>query len=290
MKVQYPGIGRTIRADMRNLAAIFAPLRLTSDWASFKEQLDGIRSLLERETDYEQEAQNLREARSLFGEDDGVVVPRVFEQCSSKRVLTMEYIDGRMGDEVMASNPTQEELDLYGERVVRAALRMFYNRKLYTDPHPGNFIYLDDGRVGFIDFGAVRYFNDDEWDFLRRQEHAKRGTPEDVLAIVQESLQMTDEEMKTKSELVELIVEGFHYYTEPHLQDEPFDYGDREYLRRGVDWLRRVSKHRRMKQKPVNVFLHKQIFQGSALGLQMGGRVHVKRLVDEEIKATGWDL
>lgn len=78
---------------------------------------------------------------------------------------------------------------------------------------------------------------------------------------------MTDEEAKKNPELVQLIVEGFHYYTLPHMQDEPFDYSDVEYLRRGVDWMKRVSKHRRMKKKPINIFFHKQIFQGSALGL-----------------------
>ena len=74
LKIQYPGIARTIRADMRNLAAIFAPLRLTKDWASFKRQFDEVRSLLDHETDYEHEAVNLREARQLFGEDDGIVL------------------------------------------------------------------------------------------------------------------------------------------------------------------------------------------------------------------------
>jgi predicted unusual protein kinase regulating ubiquinone biosynthesis (AarF/ABC1/UbiB family) len=290
IKIQYPGIARTIRADLRNLAAIFSPLRLTSDWKSFKLQFEEVRALLERETDYEQEAENLRDARVLFGEDDGILVPRVFDQYSTRRVLTMEYIDGQTTDQVLASKPTQEQLDMYGERVVRSGVRLFYNRRVYTDPHPGNFLFLEDGRVGLVDFGAIRRLNDEEWSYIERQERAKRGSREDVLKVVQESLEMTDGEMRQNSELVDLIVEGFHYYTEPHIRNEPFDYGDADYVRRGVDWLKRVSKHRRMKQKPVNIFFHKQIFQGNAFGLRMGGRVNVKRLVDEEIKATGWDL
>jgi len=290
LKIQYPGIARTIRADMRNLAAIFAPLRLTKDWASFKVQFDEFRTLLESETDYEREAANLRFARELFSEDDCVVVPRVYDQYSSKRLLTMEYIEGKTTDELLASQPTQEQLDRYGELTVRACLRMFYHRQLYTDPHPGNFLFLPDGRIGYIDFGAIRRLKDEEWAYLHRQEKAKRGSQEEVLAVVQESLEMTDQEMKQNPELVDLVVEGFHYYLEPHVRDELFDYGDPEYVRRGVNWLKRVSKHRRMKQKPVNVFFHKQNFQGSALGLRMGGRVNVKRIVDEEIKATGWEF
>ena len=288
VKIQYPGIARSIRADMRNLAAIFAPLRLTKDWTSFKEQFEEVCTLLEHETDYEREADNLQAARALFGEDDQIVVPRVHEQHSSKRILVMDYIDGLTADQLLESKPTQARLDHYGELTTRACLRMFYNRQLYTDPHPGNFLYLEDGGIGFIDFGAVRRVNDEEWKYIYRQGQAKHGTHEDVLAVVQESAEFSDDEMKTHSELVELMVEGFHYYLEPHVYDGLFDFGDPEYIRRGVEWLERVSKHRRMKQKPINIFFHKQIFQGNAFGLRMGGRVNVKRLVDEEIKVTGW--
>lgn len=290
LKIQYPGIARTIRADMRNLAAIFTPLRLTKDWTSFKLQFNEFLTLLELETDYEREAENLRVVRALFREDDGIVVPRVYDQYSTKRLLTMEYIEGKTTDQLLASRPAQEQLDEYGERCVRTGLRTFYNRLLYTDPHPGNYLFLPDGRVGFIDFGAIRRLSDEEWAYLYRQEKAKRGGADDVLAIAQESLEMTDEEMKRNPELVALVVEGFHYYLEPHVRDGLFDYGDPEYMRRGMDWLKRVSKHRRMTQKPVNIFLHKQIFQGHAFGLRIGGRVNVKRMVDEEIKATGWEF
>ncbi|MBC8355702.1 MAG: AarF/ABC1/UbiB kinase family protein [Planctomycetes bacterium] len=290
VKIQYPGIARTIRADMRNLAAIFAPIRLTKDWTSFKAQFEEFRTLLEHETDYEREAANLRAARALFGEDDHIVVPRVHERYSTKRLLVMDYIDGKTADQLLDSKPTQAQLDHYGELTSRACLRMFYNRQLYTDPHPGNFLYLEDGSIGFIDFGAVRPVSDEEWGYIYRQGLAKHGTHEDVLAVVQESAEFTDDELETHSELVDLMVEGFHYYLEPHVYDGLFDFGDPEYIRRGVDWLRRVSKHRRMKQKAINIFFHKQIFQGNAFGLRMGGRVNVKRLVDEEIKVTGWEF
>lgn len=216
VKIQYPGIARTIRADIRNLAAIFAPVRLTKDWTSFKLQLDEIRTLLERETDYETEAANMREARALFHEDDGIIVPRVHDQFSTKRVLTMDFIDGMTANDALASNPSQDLLNLWGARNVRACLRMFYNRRLYTDPHPGNFLFLDDGRLGFLDFGAVRPLNDEEWGYVHRTALAEREGDEAILALVKESLEMTDDEMKKKSELVELIVWGFHYYIEPH--------------------------------------------------------------------------
>ena len=78
VKIQYPGIARTIREDFRNLIPFLLPARLTKDWENTKDQFDDLRMRLEQETDYELEAANLEKARPLFREDDGIVVPRVY--------------------------------------------------------------------------------------------------------------------------------------------------------------------------------------------------------------------
>ena len=80
VKVQYPGIARTIRADIANLRRLLFPLRLSADWDSLNAQFGEVQTVLESETDYEQEAASLREARSAFREDDGILVPRVFDR------------------------------------------------------------------------------------------------------------------------------------------------------------------------------------------------------------------
>jgi aarF domain-containing kinase len=69
LKVQYPNIGRTIRADFRNLIAFLTPMRLSGDWENIREQFEDVRQKLELETDYEKEAENLRFARAAFGDD-----------------------------------------------------------------------------------------------------------------------------------------------------------------------------------------------------------------------------
>src|SRR5438552_1158043 len=76
VKIQYPGIARTIREDFRNLFLFMLPVRLSRDWENTKEQFEDLRTRLERETDYEQEAAMLEKVRSLFHEDDEIVVPR----------------------------------------------------------------------------------------------------------------------------------------------------------------------------------------------------------------------
>src|SRR6185503_979803 len=87
VKIQYPGIARTIRQDFRNLFFFLLPSRFSRDWKNMQEQVEDLRSRLERETDYEQEAAMSQRVRQLFHEDDGVVVPRVYRELSTSRVL-----------------------------------------------------------------------------------------------------------------------------------------------------------------------------------------------------------
>ena len=94
VKIQYPNIGRTIRDDFRSMKAAAFPMRLTSNWDNFLAQGEDIERMLNLESDYEREADNLRIARQLFTEDDGMVVPEVIPELSTKRVLTMEYLEG----------------------------------------------------------------------------------------------------------------------------------------------------------------------------------------------------
>ena len=71
IKIQYPNIGRTISDDFRNLRALMAPMRLSSDWNNVLAQMNEIHRMLEVEIDYVQEAEHLRIARTAFEEDGG---------------------------------------------------------------------------------------------------------------------------------------------------------------------------------------------------------------------------
>ena len=156
VKIQYPGIARAIREDFRNFFLALLPGRLNKDWQNTKDQFHDLRARLERETDYVAEAAVQEKVRALFREDDGIVVPRVYPQYSTARVLTMEFLDGVHIDKFMARNPSQEERNEFAAKIVRAWSRMLYTGRLsHADLHPGNFLFLDDGRLGLIDFGFV---------------------------------------------------------------------------------------------------------------------------------------
>jgi len=162
VKIQYPGIGRAMHADVRNLMALVFPMRLSKEMDSIRDQVGAMRDMLEQEIDYEQETRNLIEARKLFTPEDGIVVPKVFEQFSSRRVLTAEFIPGPHLCNFLKTNPSQELRDAFGLKISRAWFRMYFANASYADPHSGNYVFMNDGRLGLLDFGCIQRFTADE--------------------------------------------------------------------------------------------------------------------------------
>ena len=261
VKIQYPAIGRSIRSDFRNLSAFLLPLRLGRGWEPVKAQLEEIRRVIEQETDYQQEAEWQRRARSLFHEDDPILVPRVYDELSTRRVLTMEYLDGVHIHAFLAGNPSQELRDHFGGLIVQAGCRLHYaGRLLYADPHPGNYLFRADGRLGLLDFGCVRPYTDREWECNRLADLAIRGGDDDVVRALRASLGLAEGE-EIDPEILARNVEFGRWIWRPYWHDGPFDFGDPGYLREGVDRFAALGRARiTAPWLPMNAFIARWYF------------------------------
>ncbi|HUB35962.1 MAG TPA: lipopolysaccharide core heptose(II) kinase RfaY, partial [Solirubrobacteraceae bacterium] len=101
------------------------------------------------------EAQNQRSLARIYAGHPFIVVPDVLTARSRERVLVTEYVQG-IGFEELKERP-QAERDRIGEIVFRFFLGCLYRHRQFSgDPHPGNFLLLDDGRVAFLDFGLFK--------------------------------------------------------------------------------------------------------------------------------------
>jgi predicted unusual protein kinase regulating ubiquinone biosynthesis (AarF/ABC1/UbiB family) len=141
VKVQYPGIARTIEADFRNIGALLFPFRLTRGWDELKVIFEEVRRMLYQEVDYEREAEAARRARNLFRAEDGVVVPKVYPAYSTRRVLTTDFLAGQHLDAFLSANPPQDLRDAFGTKIYHAWVRLYYAFMGYGDSHSGNYIY-----------------------------------------------------------------------------------------------------------------------------------------------------
>ena len=173
VKVQYPGVGDAIRADLQNteLLASFAsfgmklsPIRVTADPTAIVEE---VAERITEELDYRIEAANQTEFRSRYEGHPSIRIPAVVDELSTERVLVMDRSDGLRW--TAALEQPQALKDAWGEVIFRFVHGSLYGVGAFNaDPHPGNYLFHDDGGVTFLDFGCVKRFSDDQVAAMHR--------------------------------------------------------------------------------------------------------------------------
>jgi len=155
VKVQYPGVAQAVRADMQNLGIILWLMKSVAPGLDPKAMGDEIRSRIDEELDYELEAQNQRTLARIYRGHPFIVVPEVVTSLSHEKVIVSEFVSGR-GFEELKQLP-QAERDRLGEIIFRFYFGCMYRHLQFSgDPHPGNSLLLDDGRMCFLDFGLFK--------------------------------------------------------------------------------------------------------------------------------------
>src|SRR5918993_2481478 len=153
VKVQYPGAGPALLADLNQLSRFARMFAVLSPGLDVKPLLSELKARVVEELDYSLEADAQRAFAAAYADDQEVLVPRVV--ASAPKVLVSEWIDGTPLAQIIATGD-REQRDragyllalLHFSAPARAGL-------LHADPHPGNFRIFEDGRLGVIDFGAV---------------------------------------------------------------------------------------------------------------------------------------
>lgn len=281
VKIQYPGIARTIDADFRNLSALLLPLRLGKDWESAKGQFEEIRRMLNQEVDYLQEAESTRRARELFRPEDGIVVPRVFPEYSGKRVLTTEFVEGVHLRDYLATNPTQASRNAFGTKMYVAWARMYSAYTPYADPHSGNYLFLRDGRLGLIDFGCVQHYGPEEREIARLADRMTR----DDSSLLPEVVQLVcgvDEGDPELPDYIRMMEASRNWMLEPDNHPGPFDFGDEGHYQRGLDMIAGMIRKRTTRSNPMYVYFQRSVFGLKALLLRLRAQVDVGEIIRRE--------
>jgi predicted unusual protein kinase regulating ubiquinone biosynthesis (AarF/ABC1/UbiB family) len=181
VKIQYPGAGEALVADLTQLARLAGLFRVLQPGLDVKPLVRELRARITEELDYELEASSQRAFALAYADDPEILVPAVV--AATSKVLISEWIDGTPLSKVIADGAPAER-DVAGLRLAtlhfsgppRAGL-------LHADPHPGNFRLFDDGRLGVLDFGAVaRLPNGHPEPIGRLTRLAIEGRADDVLA------------------------------------------------------------------------------------------------------------
>ena len=154
--MQYPGIAEAVETDLRNLNLLFPLVKRLAPGLDVKAVARELRDRIGEELDYEVEAQHQRTVARAFRSHPFVRVPEVDTRLSTRRVL-VSRVRHRRGLRCGEGQVASAQRDRFGE----IAFRFFYGllgreRLCAGDPHPGNYLLCEDGRVCFLDFGLMR--------------------------------------------------------------------------------------------------------------------------------------
>ncbi len=163
VKVQYPGVREAIEADLKNADLLGTILRQGFGGLDPDEMVDEIKIRLSEELDYRLEARNQQHFADDYRGHPFIRIPEIVPELSTGRVLTSELVVG-FGWKELLTRP-QADRDRVGEIIFRFVFRSLYGLGAFNgDPHPGNYIFHDDGTVTFLDFGLVKRFDRTEMD------------------------------------------------------------------------------------------------------------------------------
>ncbi|GAB4819196.1 hypothetical protein N2152v2_006242 [Parachlorella kessleri] len=163
MKIQYPGVARSIESDVDNLMRLISIANILPKGLYVENAVKVAKRELALECDYRYELEAQRRFKQLIASDPYTarhfVVPDVFPELSGERVLTTEWVPGVHIDRV--ADMPQEVRNAVGTRLLKLTLKeLFHWRYMQTDPNFGNFLYdAPTDKLYLIDFGAARHYS-----------------------------------------------------------------------------------------------------------------------------------
>src|SRR3954471_20038433 len=161
VKIQYPGVAKALRADMQNAGMIMRLAKALAPGLDARAAAEELKTRVLEELDYEYEAQNQRTFARAYRGHPFIYVPDVVTRLSRSRVLVSEWVEGMGFEEVKAMS--QPERDRFGEIVFRFCFGSIYHlRHFNADAHPGNYVWMEDGKVAFLDFGMTKQLDKEQ--------------------------------------------------------------------------------------------------------------------------------
>ena len=282
LKIQYPGVARSVDSDVDNLAALlrrldFLPLQLDVPalTAEAKRQL-------KLETDYESEARNLERYRRLVAEMPEVVVPRVDRTLTTRHVLAMDWIEGEPLEALASEAVPQARRNAVARTLYELMFReLFEFRFMQTDPNFANYLYLPaTQQVALLDLGSVGQY---PAELVASYRDTCRAVLAGDDAALREALfaigyaHPDDPETMTRNavDIVRLVCE-------PLAHRGPFDFAASGLAVRARDLGLAVAFGKGLRSPPPEtLFLHRKLIGTFLICVKLRARVNVHAVIEK---------
>ncbi len=278
IKVQYPGIARSIESDMSIISFI---LKRFSKGAKVEHIVSELRNRLNEELDYLNEAANAKKFLSAKRNED-IVIPKVYDEFTTKRVLATEFLEGKSFKEFLESNPSQEQINRYAQLIFDNFFDSLYGIKtIHADPNPGNFLFLKDEKLGIIDFGCTKKV---DGEFLKSFNKLHLSLIDEIepLEIAKQYMQMGMIEPSSDEEMLKFYKEIINpldtIYIEIFKQDR-YDFKESNYAKRGFDAIFKVQKKQAKSVQNYNqdyLFIDRTLLGYYAMFERMGAQIDTR--------------
>lgn len=286
IKVQYPGIARSIDADVDNVATLLRVSGLLPQTLDVAPLLAEAKCQLHEESDYVREAAMMVRYGELLRGDDRFVVPQPYVPLSGPNVLAMDYIDARPID-TLASAP-QPVRDSAMEALLGLVLReLFGFGFMQTDPNFANFRWRpDEGRLVLLDFGAARPVPPATTQAYRRLMAAGLSEDKEALRAALIEVGFVSEQQITRhhdafDRAINVLID---HLGKPGL----FDFADRSFVERVRAEAETIASDRSSWHIPPidTLFVQRKVSGTALLATRMKARLPLRDMVAQAIGAN----
>ena len=284
VKVQYPGIRKSIDSDVDNVGTLLKVVGLIPESVDYKGLLEEAKKQLHDEADYQREAQFAIRYHQALQADSRFLVPKIHSVSSSDTVLTMEFIEGQSVE--LVEHTSQETRDFVVSSLLELLFKELFELKMVqTDPNFANYLYNEKtNQIGLLDFGATREYSDKFSNGYRQVfrsviEGDELGLNRALEEIGFFSNTIVDSQRHAVLNLVKMACE-------PMLVEGQYDFKKSDLAKR----LREAGTILSMEQEywhtpPADaLFLHRKIGGMYLLAARIGAKVNIRQLVQPYLK------
>ncbi len=253
MKIQYPGVAESIASDLalvKPVAIKMFNIKGKDSDKYFKE----VEHKLVEETNYLLEIEQSKAVAEACKHIPNLKFPEYYENFSSERIITMDYIEGEHLSEFVAHNTNQELSNTLGQALWDFYMYQIHKlKKVHADPHPGNFLISKDGKLVALDFGCMKAIPDEF--YVPYFELAKKEIINDPKNFREKMFELEILRSDDSEEEVRFFSDMFHellsLFTQP-FHNETFDFSNPEFFNQVAEMGQKYSKNTELRNMNGN--------------------------------------
>jgi predicted unusual protein kinase regulating ubiquinone biosynthesis (AarF/ABC1/UbiB family) len=280
LKIQYPGVARSVDSDVENLASLLRRLDFLPMKLDVRALAAEAKRQLKLETDYEAEARHLERYRKFVADMQEVVVPRVDRSLTTRHILAMDWIEGDPLEALASEAVPQARRNAIARTLHELMFReLFEFRFVQTDPNIANYLYLPGTQqLALLDLGSVGEYAP---AFVEGYRRACRGViAGDASEIRDAACQIGYSHPRDPEPMVRNAVEMIRLVCEPLAHRGAYDFASSGLIGRARDLgLAAAFGHGLRSPPPETMFLHRKLVGTFLICARLRAHVNVHALV-----------